>query len=151
MESSRRLAPEHPFPTGVNDSWDALQWAAANATSLSANPALGFIVGGGSAGGNIAAVLTHLARDENLHPPLTGQYLCVPALLPSEVVPEQYKHEYQSATTNVKDPVLGKLNTGRVLGSFGPPALPYSGKVSIRAFAIISDQPIIMQPYINLT
>lgn len=101
-----RLAPEHPFPTGVNDSWDALKWAAANAESLKANPARGFIVGGASAGGNIAAVLAHLARDEGLNPPLTGQYLCVPSLLHLGGVPEKHKHEYLSRSINKDDPVL---------------------------------------------
>ncbi|KAF6805751.1 lipase 2, partial [Colletotrichum musicola] len=75
-----RLAPEFAFPTGLNDCWDVLEWAAKNASELGADPTRGFIIGGGSAGGNIAAVIAHLARDNNLTPPLTGQYLCVPAI-----------------------------------------------------------------------
>ncbi|KAH8881117.1 alpha/beta hydrolase fold-3 domain-containing protein [Thozetella sp. PMI_491] len=106
-----RLAPEHPFPTWINDCWDALKWAANNASDLGANPARGFIVGGGSAGGNIAAVLAHMARDEALSPPLTGQYLCVPAImcfLAPEHLPEAYRAEYlsQPAVTPNIDPVL---------------------------------------------
>ncbi|KAK2614593.1 hypothetical protein N8I77_001402 [Diaporthe amygdali] len=106
-----RLGPEYKFPTGINDSWDALKWAADNASSLGANPRAGFIVGGGSAGGNIAAVLAHLARDGKLNPPLTGQYLCVPAItcfMPPEDMPEQYRAEYLShpSVTPCIDPVL---------------------------------------------
>lgn len=41
-----RLAPEHVFPVGVNDCWDALKWAVANAEILKANPRRGLIVGG---------------------------------------------------------------------------------------------------------
>lgn len=85
--------------------------AAQNATSLGAAPSRGFVIGGGSAGGNITAVLAHLARDENLSPSLTGQYLCVPAImcfLPPEAIPEQYRAEYLShpSVTPSKDPVL---------------------------------------------
>ncbi|KAK7715189.1 hypothetical protein SLS64_003887 [Diaporthe eres] len=106
-----RLGPEHKFPIGINDCWDALKWAAENASSLGAAPQAGFIVGGGSAGGNIAAVLAHLARDQKLDPPLTGQYLCVPAitcLMPPEEIPEQYRAEYLShpSVTPSVDPVL---------------------------------------------
>lgn len=111
-----RLAPEHPFPTAVNDSWDALKWAAANASSLAANPKLGFIVGGASAGGNLTAVMTHLARDEGLSPPLTGQYLCCPALLHDGNVPEKFKPEYLSRTQNDQDPVLKVGTIDLVLG-----------------------------------
>lgn len=69
------------------------------------------MVGGGSAGGNIAAVLAHLARDNKLDPPLTGQYLCVPAitsLMPPEEMPEQYRAEYLSHPSVMPsiDPVL---------------------------------------------
>jgi acetyl esterase/lipase len=42
-----RLAPEHPFPTWINDAWDALQWCAQNAADPGADPSRGFIVGGG--------------------------------------------------------------------------------------------------------
>lgn len=101
-----RLAPEHLFPTGINDCWDALKWVARNAKSLGANPEKGFIIGGASAGGNLSAVLAHVARDEKLDPPLTGQYLCVPALIPPASVPERYRAEYISTTENVFDPVL---------------------------------------------
>ncbi|KAK8138899.1 lipase 2 [Apiospora sp. TS-2023a] len=106
-----RLAPDYPFPTWINDSWDALQWAAKNAASLGADPSAGFIVGGGSAGGNIAAVLAHVARDEGLSPPLTGQYLCVPVITcfrRPELIPERYRDEYLShpGVTQGTDPVL---------------------------------------------
>ncbi|KAF2201168.1 hypothetical protein GQ43DRAFT_440856 [Delitschia confertaspora ATCC 74209] len=105
-----RLAPEHPFPTGVHDCYDALLWAISAAPSLGANPSRGLIVGGASAGGNLAAVLACLARDEELNPPITGQYLCVPALLPKDNVPERFREEYESREANRSDPVLKELN-----------------------------------------
>jgi acetyl esterase len=57
-----RMGPEHKFPAAVDDSWAALQWVAANAESLGADPArMG--VHGDSAGANLAAVVALLARD----------------------------------------------------------------------------------------
>ena len=112
-----RLAPEHPFPTGVNDSWDSLSWIAANASSqLDASPEHGFIVGGSSAGANFACVLSHLARDEKLSPPLTGTYLAAASVLPvGAVVPGKYKDRYLSAFSDacVNSPILDK-NTKQV-------------------------------------
>ncbi|KAK3626888.1 hypothetical protein LTR56_019514 [Elasticomyces elasticus] len=109
-----RLGPEHPFPTGVNDCWDVVQWCAKTASPssdiLPASPRSGFIVGGASAGGNLAAVMCQLSRDEGLTPPLTGQYLCVPALLWWDVVPEKWAAEYESRTEAKFDPVLKLSN-----------------------------------------
>jgi acetyl esterase/lipase len=51
-------------------------------------------------------VLATLARDEKLDPPLTGVYLCVPALLNPAHVPEKYRSEYISWSENTHDPVL---------------------------------------------
>ncbi|KAJ3527570.1 hypothetical protein NM208_g10635 [Fusarium decemcellulare] len=107
-----RLAPEYSFPTGVLDCWDVLKWAVANASQLGADPTLGLLVGGSSAGSNIAAVLAHVAIKEQLQPPITGQWLCVPYLLPPELVPDEYVPDYTSGWTNCSDPVLGPLQDG---------------------------------------
>jgi acetyl esterase/lipase len=76
---SYRLAPEDPFPIGVNDAWDVLVWLSSNASSINADLGKGFIVGGNSAGANFAGVLARRAVEENLQPPVTGQWISFPA------------------------------------------------------------------------
>lgn len=105
-----RLAPEHPFPTGLNDCWDVVQWCARTAAPdsqlLPADLGRGFVVGGSSAGANLAAVLAQMSRDQGLSPPITGQYLSVPSLLWNKAVPLEWQAEYRSRKENVNDPVL---------------------------------------------
>jgi len=73
-----RLAPEHPFPAGIDDSWAALRWVGEHAAELGGDPNR-IAVAGDSAGGNISAVMTQLARDNN-GPPLVFQLLWYPSL-----------------------------------------------------------------------
>ncbi len=58
-----RLAPEHPFPTPLNDCIDAFKWVKANAAKLNINPEK-IVLLGGSAGSNLALALALTARDE---------------------------------------------------------------------------------------
>ena len=101
-----RLAPEFPFPQAVEDCWDALQWASKSAKDWGADLSSGFIVGGTSAGGNLSAGLALRARDEKLSPPLTGQFLAIPAVMSPEAVPEKWAPWYLSHEQNKEVPIL---------------------------------------------
>jgi acetyl esterase len=71
-----RLAPEHRFPTAVEDAYAATQWAATHATEFGADASL-LAVGGASAGGNLAAAVALIARDRE-GPRLIHQLLVYP-------------------------------------------------------------------------
>jgi len=70
-----RLAPEHRFPTAVDDAFAALQWLAGQGAALGLD-ATRLAVGGDSAGGTLAAVCALMARDAGL--PLALQLLITP-------------------------------------------------------------------------
>lgn len=71
-----RLAPEYKFPIPLEDSYIALQWVSENASLLNGN-ASDIVVGGDSAGGNLSAVVSLMARDNN-GPQISAQILIYP-------------------------------------------------------------------------
>src|SRR2546423_172368 len=71
-----RLAPEHPFPAGLEDCYAATCWMAAHAAQLQGDPAQ-IAVGGESGGGNFAAAIALMSRDRG-GPSLVFQLLICP-------------------------------------------------------------------------
>lgn len=71
-----RLAPEHKAPAAVEDAYAAYRWAGEHAAEIGAD-ASRVAVGGDSAGGNLAAVVSQLARNEGVAAPVL-QFLLYP-------------------------------------------------------------------------
>jgi acetyl esterase len=63
-----RLAPEHKAPAAGQDCYAAYRWALEHAAELGADPAR-IAVGGDSAGGNLAAVVSQQARNDGVQLP----------------------------------------------------------------------------------
>lgn len=91
-----RLAPEHPFPAGVEDAWAALLWVGEHAAELGGDPTR-IAVAGDSAGGNLSAVVALRARDAG-GPPLVFQLLWYPCVVGDMTAP--------SFTENAHAPIL---------------------------------------------
>jgi len=70
-----RLAPEHPFPAGIEDAVAATKWVVAHARELGGNDTVA--VAGDSAGGNFSAVVAQQLRDAGIR--LAAQFLIYPA------------------------------------------------------------------------
>lgn len=71
-----RLAPEHPFPAGIEDAVAAAKWIVTHASELGSNGTVA--VAGDSAGGNFSAVVAQRLRDAGI--PLAAQFLIYPAV-----------------------------------------------------------------------
>ncbi len=72
-----RLAPEHRFPAAVDDCVEATRWVRREAAALGVDGSR-LAVGGDSAGGNLAAVVSLVLRDAG-EPPPALQLLIYPA------------------------------------------------------------------------
>jgi acetyl esterase len=99
-----RLGPEHKFPAAVEDSWAALQWVAQHAADLSIDPER-LAIGGDSAGANLAAVVSLMARDHG-GPKLAYQLLVYPVT------------DFRFATASQKNNGQGYLLTREVIDYF---------------------------------
>lgn len=64
-----RQAPEHKFPTAHNDSYAAYEWTVNNAASIKGDGKRIAVVGE-SAGGNLAASVSMMARDKGMQLPI---------------------------------------------------------------------------------
>lgn len=84
-----RLAPEHKFPAAVEDCYAATVWTAANAERLGIDRNR-ISVGGDSAGGTLAAVISLKSRQEN-GPDLALQVMVYPVTNLSSFTTESYR------------------------------------------------------------
>ena len=130
-----RLAPEHKFPAAIEDALAATEWVAANAASIHGDAGR-LAVGGDSAGGNLAAVVCQLAKEQG-GPPIRFQMLIYPAVdLTSEFPSREeygdgyfltkkdmfwFAEHYLDGSENPHDPRLAPLRHPDLSGL--PPAL----------------------------
>ena len=95
-----RLAPEHPYPTATEDCYTAVQWVAEHAADLRVDAAR-LAVMGDSAGGNLAAVVSMMARDRG-GPAIALQVLIYPSV--------ELEAEFPSELENAGAPGLTKAD-----------------------------------------
>jgi acetyl esterase len=133
-----RLAPEHPYPAGLDDCEAVTRWACANAARLGVAPS-SVAVCGESAGGNLAAAVALRLRDAG-DVDLAGQVLIYPAVAGSAVTESKREFDglvislvagenYWAAYTGGRDlddePCASPLNAPDLTGL--PPALVVLG------------------------
>ncbi len=131
-----RLAPEYKFPAAPEDCYAATKWAVENAATFNGDPAR-VAIGGDSAGGNLAAVVSLMARDRG-GPSLVYQLLIYPATdyyLPGTPSLEEnaegymltrddmiwFLDHYLSSEADIKHPYAFPLQAGDLSGL--PPAM----------------------------
>jgi acetyl esterase len=111
-----RLAPEHPYPQGLDDCLAVYRWVRCEAGNrLGADPTR-VAVGGDSAGGNLAAAVTLRARDEGDRPP-DATVLACPV---TDLLFEQYESCQRLAPNGL---VYDAAFLGFVRGAYAPYAL----------------------------
>jgi acetyl esterase len=130
-----RLAPEHKFPAAPEDCYAAAKWVADNAATINGDPQR-IAVGGDSAGGNLTAVVSLMARDRG-GPKLVYQLMIYPATdyfpdTPSmrdnadgyfltKVDMVWFLNHYLTSEADAKDPYMSPIKANDLHGL--PPAM----------------------------
>ena len=114
ISPSYRLAPEAPFPAGVEDCWETLTWVVENAEELGIDPQR-IAVMGDSAGGNLAAVMALLARDAG-SPEIRSQVLIYPGTEMYDRWPSEDRHADAPVLTSKNMRAFARLYMGEQYG-----------------------------------
>lgn len=115
VSPSYRLAPEHPFPAGVEDAEAALTWVVDHADELGITPER-LAVMGDSAGGNLAAVLALQARDAGA-PTIRAQVLIYPGVEMYDRWPSEDRHADAPVLSSANMRAFGRLYLGEQYGT----------------------------------
>ena len=137
-----RLAPEHPFPAAIDDAHRAILWAARHAASLTGSDETKIVIAGESAGANLAAGVTILARASG--PAIHAQILSCPVLdsnldtpfvrdtpapfPPRDLLPFLFK-SYAPDQSIHDDPLFAPLRADDLSGL--PPALIFTVELDV--------------------
>ena len=142
-----RLAPENIYPAAPEDAYAATRWVAEHATNIGGDPRRIAVAGDGT-GGNLAAVVTLMARERGA-PPLLFQLLIYPMLDASTMRPSWWIESdapgisresknavlrtYLPATADLNDPFIAPIHAKNFRNL--PPALliTYEGNDPMRA------------------
>ena len=130
-----RLAPEHPFPMALHETYDTALWVLANAADLGADPAR-LVIGGHSAGGNLTAAVCLMAQESGAFRPL-GQVMSYPfldgvrpveqKLEPHSIFPPErlraFNVLYAGVPEALQNPLLSPVMAPPAMLSGLPPAL----------------------------
>jgi acetyl esterase len=134
-----RLAPEHPYPAGLEDCATVTEWAVEHAAQLGVRSSKAIAVAGESAGGNLATAVALRRRDEG-RLALAGQVLVYPGvaggldfpsaeefdgLVISRTVRQRYWAAYSGTRDISRDPYAAPLFAESLAGL--PPALVILG------------------------
>ncbi|KAH8681351.1 Alpha/Beta hydrolase protein [Xylariales sp. PMI_506] len=118
-----RLAPEHQFPIGFQDSFDIVRWVASTdgQAKLGLDLSKGFILGGTSAGANFTAGISHLAVQEGLSPGITGVVFLAGSFCHPDARPEQYRDRILSVDEINDAPGLTRKSIDYFSAKYGAP------------------------------
>ncbi|WP_417208511.1 alpha/beta hydrolase [Antarctobacter sp.] len=121
LDVDYRLAPEHPFPTGLTECHDVVAWAFDQAAALDIDPDR-IAIGGHSAGGNFATAICLMAQESGAfrvcgqmldYPFLDGVTPAAQKLDPRSVMPawrmEAFNVLYASTPENLTNPLLSPV------------------------------------------
>ncbi|KAI1129332.1 alpha/beta hydrolase fold-domain-containing protein [Nemania abortiva] len=137
-----RSAPENPFPKAVEDSYDGLLWCKNNAKALGINPEK-IIVAGSSAGANLAAVLSIMARDDGVSG-IIGQVLHFPGLCHPKFYPRD-KYEIGSDIQNADNAVLSTTKFDVFINAYVPNPEPDYRHSPLLASSLAGLPPALIQ------
>ncbi|KAH7206901.1 Alpha/Beta hydrolase protein [Fusarium oxysporum] len=118
-----RLAPEHKFPVGFEDTFDVVRWAASSEGQRKLNTDLSkcFILGGTSAGANFTAGISHLACDEGLSPRITGVVFLAGSFCHPDMRPKKYLDRILSVDEINDEPGLTRKSIDYFAELYGAP------------------------------
>ncbi|KAF2996381.1 hypothetical protein E8E14_004876 [Neopestalotiopsis sp. 37M] len=123
-----QLASKHAFPAGPRSAWEVVSWLSdpknlndtvLRAEGLEVDPQLGFVLGGGSAGGNLSAVIAGIDSTvkagqrhdlieglPRIVSDITGLFITIPLLLDAKIVPAEYVDLFKSYEEHANAPFI---------------------------------------------